>query len=78
MIFDFFAAAALLWFVGYLHRVLVRSEGDQETLAPMVFGSGVGVAITTAMAALPRSCSPSWMPNPGASVMRRWCGCSAT
>jgi hypothetical protein len=53
MIFDFFAAAALLWFVGYLHRVLVRAEGDQETLAPMVFGSGIGVAITTAMAALP-------------------------
>ena len=53
MIFDLFAAAALLWFVGYLYRVLVRAEGDQETLAPMVFGSGVGVAITTAMAALP-------------------------
>ncbi len=53
MIFDFFAAAALLWFVGYLHRVLVRAEADQETLAPIVFGSGVGVAITTAMAALP-------------------------
>jgi len=53
MIFDFFAAAALLWFVGYLHRVLVRTEGDQETLAPIVFGSGIGVAITTAMAALP-------------------------
>jgi len=53
MIFDFFAAAALLWFVGYLHRVLVRAEGDQETLAPVVFGSGIGVAITTAMAALP-------------------------
>ena len=52
MIFDFFAAA-LLWFVGYLHRVPVRAEGDQETLAPIVFGSGIGVAITTAMAALP-------------------------
>ena len=53
MIFDFFAAAALLWFVGYLHRVLVRAEGSEESLAPIVFGSGIGVAITTAMAALP-------------------------
>ena len=34
MIFDFFAAGVLLWFVGYLHRVLRRSEGDVESLAP--------------------------------------------
>ena len=53
MIFDFFAAGALLWFVGYLHRVLRRSEGDVESLSPIVFGSGVGVAVTTAVAALP-------------------------
>jgi hypothetical protein len=53
MIFDFFAAGALLWFVGYLHRVLARAEGDSESLAPIVFGSGIGVAITTALAALP-------------------------
>ena len=56
MIFDFFAAGVLLWFVGYLFRVLRRSEqsqGDGETLAPIVFGSGIGVAVTTAMAALP-------------------------
>ena len=31
----------------------MRAEGDEESLAPIVFGSGVGVAITTAMAALP-------------------------
>ena len=53
MIFDFFAAGVLLWFVGYLHRVLRRSEGEVESLAPVVFGSGIGVAVTTAVAALP-------------------------
>jgi len=53
MIFDFFAAGALLWFVGYLHRVLRRAEGDVESLSPIVFGAGIGAAITTAMAALP-------------------------
>jgi hypothetical protein len=65
MIFDFFAAAALLWFVGYLHRVLVRAEGDDETLAPIVFGSGVGVAITTAMAALPTVVLAFMVAQPG-------------
>jgi hypothetical protein len=53
MIFDFFAAGVLLWFVGYLHRVLRRSEGDVEWLSPIVFGAGIGVAITSAVAALP-------------------------
>lgn len=53
MIFDFFAAAALLWFAGYLHRVLRRAEGDEETLAPMALGAGIGIAITSALAALP-------------------------
>ena len=53
MIFDFFAAGALLWFVGYLHRVLRRAEGEVESLSPIVFAAGIGVAITTAMAALP-------------------------
>ena len=31
MIFDFFAAGALLWFAGYLYRVLRRAEGDQAS-----------------------------------------------
>jgi hypothetical protein len=53
MIFDFFAAGVLLWFVGYLHRVLRRAEGDVESLSPVVFGAGIGIAITTALAALP-------------------------
>src|ERR1700721_2070020 len=45
MIFDFFAAGVLLWFAGYLHRVLRRSEGDVEWLSPVVFAGGIGVAI---------------------------------
>jgi Domain of unknown function (DUF4386) len=53
MIFDFFAAGVLLWFAGYLYRVLRRAEGDVATLAPVVLASGIGVSVTTAMAALP-------------------------
>jgi hypothetical protein len=53
MIFDFFAAGALLWFAGYLHRVIRRAEGDVESLSPIVLAAGIGVSVTTAMAALP-------------------------
>jgi hypothetical protein len=53
MIFDFFAAGALLWFAGYLFRVLRRAEGDTASLAPIVLASAIGVSITTAIAALP-------------------------
>jgi hypothetical protein len=53
MIFDFFAAGALLWFAGYLFRVLRRAEGDTPSLAPIVLAAGIGVSVTTAMAALP-------------------------
>jgi hypothetical protein len=53
MICDFFAAGLLVWFAGYLHRVLRRAENGTETLAPVVLGAGLGVAITTALAALP-------------------------
>jgi hypothetical protein len=53
MIFDFFAAGALLWFGGYLFRVLRRAEGDTASLAPIVLASAIGVSITTAIAALP-------------------------
>ncbi len=53
MIFDFFAAGALIWFAGYLFRVLHRAEGDDASLAPIVLASGIGVSITTAIAALP-------------------------
>ncbi len=53
MIFDFFAAGALLWFAGFLFRVLRRAEGDTASLAPVVLASGIGVSVTTALAALP-------------------------
>jgi hypothetical protein len=53
MIFDFFAAGALLWFAGYLYRVLRRAEGDAASLAPIVLASGIGISVTSAMAALP-------------------------
>jgi hypothetical protein len=53
MIFDFFAAGVLLWFAGYLFKVMRRSEGGVESLAPVVLAAGIGVSITSAMAALP-------------------------
>ncbi|MFZ0250452.1 MAG: DUF4386 family protein [Acidimicrobiales bacterium] len=53
MIFDFFAAGALLWFAGYLFRVLRRAEGETASLAPIVLAAAIGVSITTAIAALP-------------------------
>ncbi len=53
MIFDFFAAGALIWFAGYLFRVLRRAEGDTASFAPIVLASAIGVSITTAIAALP-------------------------
>jgi len=65
MIFDFFAAAMLLWFVGYLHRALTRAEGEAAALAPVVFGSGIGVAITTALAALPTTLLAFMNAQPG-------------
>jgi hypothetical protein len=52
MIFDFFAAGVLLWFVGYLFVVLGRADGA-SSLSPIVLGSGIGVSVTTALAALP-------------------------
>jgi Domain of unknown function (DUF4386) len=55
MICDFFAAGLLVWFAGYLHRVLRRAEDGEGTLAPIVLGAGLGVAVTTALAALPTS-----------------------
>jgi hypothetical protein len=65
MICDFFAAAVLLWFVGYLHRVLRRVDDTAETLAPIVFGAGLGVAITTALAALPTALLAFMVAQPG-------------
>jgi hypothetical protein len=65
MICDFFAAGLLLWFVGYLHRVLRRTEDTAETLAPIVLGAGLGVAITTALAALPTAVMAFMVAQPG-------------
>ncbi len=65
MICDFFAAGVLLWFVGYLHRVLRRVEDGTETLAPIVLGAGLGVAITSAMAALPTAVLAFMVAQPG-------------
>ena len=51
MICDFFAAGLLLWFVGYL--------------PPLVLGAGLGVAITTALAALPTAVLAFMVAQPG-------------
>jgi hypothetical protein len=53
MILGLFAAAMFLWFVGYLRHVLNRAEGGAESLSPIVFGSGIAVAVISALAALP-------------------------
>lgn len=53
MIFDCFAAGVLLWFVAYLQRVVGRERSGIEHLAPMVLASGIGISVTTALAALP-------------------------
>ncbi len=53
MVFDFFAAGILIWFAGYLSRALRQAGGAGESLSPIALGAGVGVAVTTALAALP-------------------------
>lgn len=65
MIFDFFAAGVLVWFAGYLHRVLSRAEDGVESLAPIVLGSGIAVAVTTALAALPTTVMAFMEAQPG-------------
>jgi hypothetical protein len=53
MILGMFAAALLIWFVGHLRHVLDRAEGGAESLSPIVFGSGIAVAVMAAIATLP-------------------------
>jgi hypothetical protein len=65
MIFDLFAAGVLLWFVGYLHRVLRRVEDGTESLSPIVLGAGVALAVTTALAALPTTVLAFMVSQPG-------------
>ena len=53
MILGIFAAGIFLWFVGHLRHELNRAEQGSEMLSPMVFGSGVAVAVFAALGALP-------------------------
>lgn len=50
MIIGLFAAGALLWFASHV-RVVLRETA--EPLAPMVFGSGLAVAVLSALAVMP-------------------------
>ena len=53
MICGLVGAAVLLWFVGYLRHLLARAEGGAETLSPIVLGSGVALAVLSALTTLP-------------------------
>jgi len=53
MILGLCAAAVFLWFVGYLRHVLNAAEDGGESLSPIVFGSGIAVAVIAAISALP-------------------------
>jgi len=53
MVLGTFAAGLLLWFVGHLRHVLGRAEGGTESLSPIVFGSGIGMAIIGLVGAFP-------------------------
>jgi hypothetical protein len=47
------AALAFLWFVGHLRHVLQRAEGGAEAFSPIVFGSGIAVAVMGMISGLP-------------------------
>jgi hypothetical protein len=53
MIVALFAAGTLLWFAGYLRDALARFAGEGESLATLVFGGGIAVAVLSALAAMP-------------------------
>ena len=53
MILGVFAAGVFVWFIGHLRHVLHRTEGGAETLSPIVFGSGIAVAVFAALGAVP-------------------------
>lgn len=53
MIVGLFGAAFFLWFAGYLRTYLGQLGGDDETLAPVVFGGGIAVALILAVSAMP-------------------------
>jgi hypothetical protein len=47
------AALAFLWFVGHLRHVLQRAERGAEAFSPIVFASGVAVAVVGMISSLP-------------------------
>jgi hypothetical protein len=47
------AVMAFLWFIGHLRHVLQRSESGVEAFSPMVFGTGVAVAVLGMLSVLP-------------------------
>ena len=53
MLFGLFAAGVLLWFVGILRNLFDEDDHRGHSLAPMVFGAGIAVALVSALAALP-------------------------
>lgn len=53
MVVALFGAAFFLWFAGYLRTYLGQLGGDGETLAPVVFGGGIAVALISAVSAMP-------------------------
>jgi hypothetical protein len=53
MVLNMFAAGTLLWFVSHLRHVLNRAEGGAEAFAPVVFGSGLGLAAVLALSSVP-------------------------
>ena len=77
MIFDFFAAGVLLWFVGYLHRVLRRSEGTSSRCRRSSSPPASACPSPRQSRHCPPCCSRSWMRSPAASTICHWCARSA-
>ena len=48
-----FASGLLVWFVSHLRHVLQRAEGGAEAFAPIVYGSGLGLAAVSALGVVP-------------------------
>ena len=53
MIFGLVAAGLLLWFAGFLTTRIGRVPDGRVSVAPMVLGGGVAVAVVAAVAAVP-------------------------
>ena len=53
MTLGLFAAGAFLWFVGYLRTALVADAGGGESLAPVVFSTGIATGVLSALGVLP-------------------------